>query len=136
MQACDASTECIIKSADAPPAIGPYSQAIRSGDFVFCSGALGVIGDTGKFAGDTIEAQTEQVLKNLQHVLKAAGLGLESVVKATVFLQDMNQFPAMNEVYGKYFPKNPPARSTVQVARLPKDAMVEIEAIACARAAA
>jgi 2-iminobutanoate/2-iminopropanoate deaminase len=121
----------IIKTSDAPAAIGPYSQAVRAGDFVFASGQIPIDPRTGEFAPGGIAEQTEQVLRNLSAVLKAAGGGLEDVVKTTVFLADMNDFAAMNEVYGRYFSEGaPPARATVQAARLPRDARVEIEVIA------
>lgn len=114
----------------APRASGPLSQAIVAGDFVFVAGQLGVDPKTGEFAGSTTVEQAEQVLRNLAAVLEAAGSGLDHVVKTTVFLADMSDFNAMNEVYRRHFPKDPPARSTVQVARLPRDARIEIEAIA------
>jgi 2-iminobutanoate/2-iminopropanoate deaminase len=121
----------IIKTSDAPAAIGPYSQAVRTGDFVFASGQIPIDPRTGEFVPGGIAEQTEQVLRNLSAVLKAAGCGLEDVVKTTVFLADMNDFAAMNEVYGRYFSEGaPPARATVQAARLPRDARVEIEVIA------
>lgn len=119
-----------IHSDNAPAAVGPYSQAVKANGFVFCSGQLGVDPDSGEFVPGGIAEQTEQVLQNLNAVLGAAGSGLDLVVKATVFLKDMNDFAAMNEVYKKHIAMTPPARSTVQVARLPKDALVEIEAIA------
>jgi 2-iminobutanoate/2-iminopropanoate deaminase len=120
----------IIKTSDAPAAIGPYSQAVRAGDFVFASGQIPIDPRTGEFVPGGIAEQTEQVLRNLSAVLKAAGGGLEDVVKTTVFLADMNDFAAMNEVYGRYFSEGAPARATVQAARLPRDARVEIEVIA------
>jgi|SRR6187402_1254029 len=121
-----------VSTKDAPAAIGPYSQAIRSGDTLFCSGQVGRAPGAEKLEGD-IKQQTKQVLENLKAVLGAAGLDMLHVVKTTVFLKDMNDFAAMNEIYATYLaPKDvvPPARSTVQVARLPMDALVEIEAIA------
>jgi 2-iminobutanoate/2-iminopropanoate deaminase len=120
----------IVATEAAPQAIGPYSQAIRLGDFVFTSGQIPIDPKTGAFVEGGIAEQTEQVLRNLAEVLRAAGTGLEGVVKTTVFLADMNDFAAMNEVYGRFFSSQPPARSTVEAARLPRDARVEIEAIA------
>lgn len=114
----------------APAAIGPYSQAVKSGGFVFCSGQIPIDPTTGEFVSEAIAEQTEQVLKNLGQVLKAAGASFDSVVKTTVFLADMNDFAEMNEVYGRYFDGNKPARATVQAARLPRDAKVEIDCIA------
>ncbi len=122
-----------ISSPDAPPAIGPYSQGIATGSFVFLSGQIPLVRDTGKFIDGGITEQTEQVIANIQALLKAQNLDLSDVVKATVFLADMNEFTAMNEVYAKHFTGRPPARSTVQVARLPRDARVEIEVIAHVR---
>lgn len=120
----------IIETADAPQAIGPYSQAVRVGDFVFASGQIPLDPRTGEFVPGGISEQTEQVLHNLSAVLDAAGSGLRHVVKTTVFLADMNDFAAMNEVYGRHFTINAPARATVEAARLPRDARVEIEAVA------
>ena len=119
-----------IQTEAAPQAIGPYSQAIRAGDFVFVSGQIPTDPRTGEFVPGGIEEQTEQVLVNLSKVLEAAGGGLDQVVKTTVFLADIREFAAMNEVYGRFFFKEPPARATVEAARLPRDARVEIEAIA------
>ncbi len=119
-----------IQTAKAPKAIGPYSQAIRVGDLVFCAGQTPLDPATGNLVEGGIEAQTQRVLQNLSAVLEAAGTSLERAVKTTVFLADMNDFQKMNAVYAEFFPANPPARSTVQVARLPRDAMVEIEIIA------
>jgi 2-iminobutanoate/2-iminopropanoate deaminase len=119
----------VVSTADAPQAIGPYSQAIILGDLVFCSGQIPLT-PAGVVAEGDITIQTRQVLTNLQHVLAAAGSSLEQVVKTTVFLADMHEFKAMNEVYTEFFTSAPPARSTVQVARLPRDVRVEIEAIA------
>jgi 2-iminobutanoate/2-iminopropanoate deaminase len=121
-----------VSTENAPGAIGPYSQAIKANGMVFCSGQIPIDPATGQFVSDDIAAQTEQVLKNLEAVLQAAGAGLGSVVKTTVFLADMNDFAAMNEVYGTFFSDNKPARATVQAARLPRDAKVEIECIAAA----
>ncbi|MCS6873790.1 MAG: RidA family protein [Pyrinomonadaceae bacterium] len=120
----------VISTDKAPKAIGPYSQAIKFGNIVFCSGQIPIDPLTGEFVPGGIVEQTEQVLKNLSAVLEAAGSSLQKVVKTTVFLADMNDFAAMNEVYERFFSRNKPARSTVQAARLPKDARVEIECIA------
>jgi 2-iminobutanoate/2-iminopropanoate deaminase len=117
----------------APRAIGPYSQAISAGDLVFASGQIPTDPKTGEFVAGGVAEQTEQVLKNLSEVLKAAGCGLADVVKTTVFLADMGDFVAMNETYGRFFASDPPARSTVQAARLPRAARVEIDAIAVKR---
>ena len=119
-----------IQTEHAPQAIGPYSQAIKAGGFLFASGQIPIDPQTGQFVAGGIAEQTEQVLKNLSAVLQAGGSSLDRVVKTTVFLADMNEFTTMNEVYGKYFAESPPARATVQAARLPRDARVEIEAIA------
>src|ERR1700755_801766 len=124
----------IISTENAPGAIGPYSQAVKTGLFyrsmVFVSGQIPIDPATGQFVSEDVAEQTEQVFKNLQAVLEAAGSGLDKVVKTTVFLADMNDFAAMNEVYGKFFTSDHPARATVQAARLPRDARVEIECIA------
>jgi 2-iminobutanoate/2-iminopropanoate deaminase len=120
----------IINTKDAPQAIGPYSQAVVAGGFVFASGQIPLDPSTGEFVEGGVAEQTEQVLRNLSAVLEAAGSGLEQVVKTTVFLADMSDFAAMNEVYGRHFKLESPARSTVQAARLPRDARVEIDAIA------
>lgn len=122
----------VVQTSEAPQAIGPYSQAIIAGDMVFCSGQIPLTPDGVLVEGD-VAVQTRQVLTNLQAVLAAAGSSLDQVVKTTVFLADMNDFAAMNAVYAEFFAANPPARSTVQVARLPRDARVEIEAIALRR---
>jgi 2-iminobutanoate/2-iminopropanoate deaminase len=119
-----------ITTENAPGAIGPYSQAIKAGGMVFCSGQIPIDVKTGEFVSQVVGEQTEQVLKNLSEVLKAAGMSLGNVVKTTVFLADMNDFVEMNEVYGRYFSDNKPARATVQAARLPRDAKVEIDCIA------
>ena len=123
----------IVQTEHAPPAIGPYSQAIKSNGLVFASGQIPLDPATGQFVPGGIEEQTRQVLKNLSAVLEAAGSSLDRVVKTTVFLIDMQEFAAMNDVYATFFTSNPPARATVQAARLPKDARVEIEAIAFAK---
>lgn len=119
-----------VESPDAPKAIGPYSQAIIANGFIFTAGQVGADPKTGALVEGGIEAQTEQVLKNIEAVLKASGSSLDDVVKTTVFLADLNDFGKMNEVYAKRFKTPFPARSTVQVARLPRDAKIEIEAIA------
>ena len=119
-----------VTTENAPGAIGPYSQAIKAGGMVFCSGQIPIDPATGEFVSDVVGEQTEQVLKNLGEVLKAAGTALDNVVKTTVFLADMNDFVEMNEVYSRYFSDNKPARATVQAARLPRDAKVEIDCIA------
>jgi len=120
----------IIQTEHAPNAIGPYSQAVRANGLVFVSGQIAIDPQTGQFVAGGIVEQTEQVLKNLGAVLEAAGSGLNRIVKTTVFLADMQEFAAMNEVYGRFFKEMPPARATVEAARLPRDARVEIEAIA------
>jgi 2-iminobutanoate/2-iminopropanoate deaminase len=122
----------IIQTARAPQAIGPYSQAIKTNGLVFASGQIPTDPQTGQFVPGGIQEQTEQVLKNLAAVLEAAGSGLNRVIKTTVFLVDMQEFGEMNEVYGRFFKDDPPARATVEAARLPRDARVEIEAIALA----
>src|SRR5258707_11785148 len=119
-----------ISSPDAPKAIGPYSQAIRAGDLLFASGQIPTDPATGSIVDGDVAAQTRRVFENLGAVLAAASLSFADVVKTTVFLADMNDFTAMNEVYGKFFSEPYPARATVQVARLPKDARVEIDLIA------
>ena len=113
-----------------PKPIGPYSQAIKSGGFLFASGQVALDPATNEFLAGDIAKQTERVLENVKGILEAAGSNLHRVVKTTVFLKNIGDFAAMNEVYGKYFTSAPPARSTVEVARLPKDALVEIEVIA------
>ncbi len=120
----------IVSTELAPQAIGPYSQAILVGDYVFSSGQIPLDPRTGEFVAGGIAEQTEQVFRNLSEVLKAAGAGLEDVVKTTVYLADMNDFASMNEVYARSFGANRPARSTVEAARLPRDARVEIDVIA------
>ena len=120
----------IVSTENAPGAIGPYSQAIKAGGMVYCSGQIPIDPATGNFVSDVVSEQTEQVLKNLSEVLKAAGTSLDNVVKTTVFLADMNDFAEMNEVYSQFFDDNKPARATVQAARLPRDAKVEIDCIA------
>ncbi len=120
----------IVSTENAPGAIGPYSQAVKTGGMVFCSGQIPIDPATGEFVSENVDEQTEQVLTNLSEVLKAAGTSLDNVVKTTVFLADMNDFVEMNEVYGRFFSDNKPARATVQAARLPRDARVEIDCIA------
>ncbi len=119
-----------IATKDAPQAIGPYSQAIKSGGLVFCSGQIALDPASGQVVAGDVAAQTERVLKNLAGVLKAAGSAMNKVVKTTVFLKSMGDFAAMNDVYGKHFQAPFPARSTVEVARLPKDVLVEIDVVA------
>jgi 2-iminobutanoate/2-iminopropanoate deaminase len=120
----------IISTESAPGAIGPYSQAIKTGNLIFCSGQIPIDVITGEFVPGGVVEQTEQVLTNLSAVLAAAGADLGNVVKTTVFLADMGEFAAMNDVYAKHFVDNKPARATVQAARLPRDARVEIDCIA------
>lgn len=120
----------IINSPSAPAAVGPYSQAIKAGNLIFCSGQIPLDPKTGAVVGSDVATQTDQVLKNLHEVLFATGSGLYQVVKTTVFLKSMNDFAAMNEIYAKHFELGPPARATVEVARLPKDVLVEIDCIA------
>ncbi|MBX3282491.1 MAG: RidA family protein [Acidobacteria bacterium] len=120
----------VVATEKAPGAIGPYSQAIKANGMVFCSGQIPIDPATGNFVSEDIAEQTVQVLKNLGEVLAAAGASFETVVKTSVFLADMNDFAAMNEVYSRYFSSNKPARATVQAARLPRDCRVEIDCIA------
>lgn len=120
----------VIAAENAPKAIGPYSMAIKAGPFVFTSGQLGLDPVTGALAEGGVEAETRQALTNLSHILQAAGTGLAYVVKTTVFLRDINDFARMNSVYAEFFTENPPARSAIQVAALPKGGAVEIEAVA------
>ena len=124
------SVKVRVQTDGAPAAIGPYSQAIKANGFVFVSGQIPTDPSTGQFVAGGIREQTEQVLKNLSAVLQASGSGLDQVVKTTVFLMDMNDFAVMNEVYGTFFNDVPPARATVAAAGLPRDARVEIEAVA------
>ena len=119
-----------VQTENAPAAIGPYSQAIKAGGFVFVSGQISIDPKTGEFIAGSIAEQTERVFKNLAAVLEAAGSSLDQVVKTTVFLADMKEFAAMNDVYAKFFSGAPPARATVAAAGLPKDARVEIDAVA------
>ena len=122
----------IVSTKDAPQAIGPYSQAVKANGFVFTSGQIAIDPSTQQVVAGDVAAQTERVLRNLSEILEAACSGLGKVVRCTVFLKNMNDFAAMNQVYGKYFSSAPPARSTVEVARLPKDVLVEIDVIALA----
>jgi 2-iminobutanoate/2-iminopropanoate deaminase len=122
----------IVTTDRGPKPIGPYSQAVKTGGFLFLSGQVALDPKTGDLTGTDVRQQTERVMENIKGILEAAGSNLHHVIKTTVFLKDMNDFPAMNEVYGRYFSAAPPARSTVQVARLPKDALVEIEVVAAA----
>jgi len=124
----------IVLTERGPKPIGPYSQAVKSNGFVFVSGQIALDPKTSEFVGADVSTQTERVLENLKAILEAAGTSLSHVVKTTVYLKDLNEFAAMNEVYAKYFPASPPARSTVEAARLPKDALVEIDVIAFFRA--
>jgi 2-iminobutanoate/2-iminopropanoate deaminase len=123
-------TKEIIMTEKAPLAIGPYSQAVKYGNIIFTSGAIGVDPGTGAFVEGGIQAQTKQCIENLKVILEASGSSLGNVLKTTVFIKDMNDFSKVNEIYGKYFTEKQPGRSCVEVARLPKDALVEIEAIA------
>ncbi|WQX97846.1 RidA family protein [Helicobacter pylori] len=120
----------VIHSALAPKAIGPYSQAIATNDLVFVSGQLGIDASTGEFKGADIHSQTTQSMENIKAILKEAGLGMDSVVKTTILLKSLDDFAVVNGIYGSYFKEPYPARATFQVAKLPKDALVEIEAIA------
>ncbi|WP_187926297.1 RidA family protein [Helicobacter pylori] len=120
----------VIHSTLAPKAIGPYSQAIATNDLVFVSGQLGIDATTGEFKGTDIHSQTTQSMENIKAILKEVGLGMDSVVKTTILLKSLDDFAVVNEIYGSYFKEPYPARATFQVAKLPKDALVEIEAIA------
>lgn len=119
----------IIATSDAPKAVGPYSQAVRTDSLLFVSGSIPLDPASGEIVGKTAAEQAVQVMENLKAVITAAGLGMDSVVKCSCFLNDMNDFAAFNEVYGRYFQADPPARECVQVARLPKDVLVEVSAI-------
>ncbi|AVX29679.1 MULTISPECIES: RidA family protein [unclassified Carboxydocella] len=123
-------TKEIISTTAAPQAIGPYSQAVKVGNLLFCSGQIPIDPVTGQLVTGDIQTQTRRVLDNIKGLLEAAGSSLDKVVKATVFIKDMNQFATINEIYATYFTANPPARSLVEVARLPKDVDIEIEVIA------
>jgi 2-iminobutanoate/2-iminopropanoate deaminase len=122
----------IISTNEAPAAIGPYSQAVRTGRFLFCSGQIPLDPKSGEIVSGDIKAQTRRVMDNVAAVLKAEGLSFDNIVKTTIFLTDLADFQTVNEIYGSYFKQNPPARSTVQVAALPRGANVEIEVIAAA----
>jgi 2-iminobutanoate/2-iminopropanoate deaminase len=124
------SDRVIVTTPDAPAAIGPYSQAVSAAGLVFTAGQIAIVPATGQLAGDDIRTQTRQALENIAAILRAAGASPDRVVKTTVYLKDMGEFQAMNEVYAGFFPSSPPARSTVEVSRLPRDVRVEIEAIA------
>lgn len=124
------SERVVVDSPLAPKAVGPYSQAIKVGNMIFCSGSIPLDPASGKVVGTDVATQTEQVLKNLEAVLQIVDSGLFQVAKTTVYLKNMEDFPAMNEVYAKFFQVDPPARATVEVARLPKDVLVEIDCIA------
>ncbi len=119
----------IIKTSKAPAAIGPYSQAVQCNGFLYTSGMIAINPETGILSTDDIEEQTSLVMENLKALIGSTGAVMSDVIKTTVFLKDMNDFSKMNTIYGKYFPENPPARSTVEVARLPKDVLVEVECI-------
>ena len=120
----------VVQTEKAPKAIGPYSQAIQAGNFLFLSGQIPIDPKTGELVKGDIRKQTQQVLENIKGVLESQGLGMENVVKSTIFLKDIENFNQVNEVYATYFPSSPPARSTVEVANLPRDADIEIEALA------
>jgi 2-iminobutanoate/2-iminopropanoate deaminase len=120
----------VVYSEKAPAPIGPYSQAIRSGNMLFVSGQIAIQQTTGNILRGSIEEETEQVMQNLKEILTVAEMDFSDVVKCSIFLKDMNNFPRVNEIYGKYFTANPPARETVEVSRLPKDVSVEISCIA------
>ena len=120
----------VVYSENAPEPIGPYSQAIQAGNILFVSGQIAIQRTTGKIITTTVEEETNQVMENLGAVLKAAGMNFSNVVKTSIFLKDMNNFPLVNDIYGRFFTQDPPARETVEVARLPKDVNVEISCIA------
>jgi 2-iminobutanoate/2-iminopropanoate deaminase len=123
-------TKKVIQTEKAPKAIGPYSQAIQAGNFLFLSGQIPIDPKTGELVKGDIRKQTQQVLENIKGILESQGLGMENVVKVTIFLEDIANFNQVNEVYATYFPSSPPARSTVEVTKLPRDADIEIEALA------
>jgi reactive intermediate/imine deaminase len=125
-----AAKKTVISTDKAPAALGPYSQAIKAGNTLYCSGCIGLVPETMKFADDTVETQTEQVMKNMGEILKAAGADWSDVVKTTILLADIADFGKVNPIYGKYFPENPPARATFAVRDLPIGARVEIDCIA------
>ena len=122
----------VVHTEKAPKAIGPYSQAIRTESFIFTAGQIGLDPTTGELVAGAVEEQTRQALNNLRNVIEAAGSSMDNVVKTTVFLKDMADFPKMNSIYAEYFGENPPARSTVAVAGLPKGGLVEVEAVVIA----
>ena len=126
----------IISTSEAPAAVGPYSQAIRIGNFVFCSGQIPLDPKTGEIVPGDVNAQTKRVMENIAAVLRAEGLNFGNIIKTTIFLTNLADFQTVNELYGSYFKSDPPARSTVQVSALPKGAKVEIEVIACANGSA
>lgn len=121
------SQKKIVLTKSAPAPIGPYSQAVRAGAFLFCSGQIPLHPETGQIVGTDVQTQARQVMENVKAVVEAGGLTLAHVIKSTIFLKNMSDFPQVNEVYGQYFKVDPPARSTVEVARLPKDVLVEVE---------
>ena len=123
-------SKSVVYSSNAPDPIGPYSQAIRAGNMLFVSGQIAIDKQSGQLVSESIEAETEKVMFNLGEILKSAGLDYSSIVKTSIFLKDMGAFPKVNEIYGKYFSTDPPARETVEVSRLPKDVNVEISCIA------
>jgi 2-iminobutanoate/2-iminopropanoate deaminase len=123
----------VVLSQSAPKPIGPYSQAIQAGGFLFCSGQIALDPQSGLVSAPDVEGQTRQVMANVKAVLEAGGASFDSIVKTTIFLKSMNDFPKVNEIYGGYFKGTPPARSTVEVSRLPKDVLVEVEVIAQTR---
>jgi 2-iminobutanoate/2-iminopropanoate deaminase len=123
----------IVRTEQAPQAIGPYSQAVVGGGFVYVAGQLALDPRTGQLVPGDVRIQTKRVMENIKAILESAGTSLSNVVKTTVFLRDMNDFGAMNEIYGSYFQEDPPARSTFQVAKLPRDGVVEIEVVALAK---
>jgi len=120
----------VVYSDRAPEPIGPYSQAVQAGNMLFVSGQIAIHKSTGNFITESIEKETLQVMTNIEDILKAAGMDFSNVVKSSIFMKDMNNFPKINEVYGRYFSKNPPARESIEVSRLPKDVNVEISCIA------
>ncbi len=120
----------IVLTANAPQPIGPYSQAVQAGQFLFCSGQIALDAKTGQVSATDVERQTRKVMENVEAVLVAGGSAFDRVVKTTIFLKSMADFPKVNEIYGAYFKESPPARSTVEVSRLPKDVLVEVEVIA------
>ena len=133
LAACHIGKPVSITTANAPKAIGPYSQAVKTGKLIYTAGQIGLMPTTGTLAGDDIISQTHQVLKNIKAVLETSGSDMEHVIKTTVFLKNMDDFSRMNDVYKDYFPAMKPARSTVQVVKLPKDALIEIECIAATK---